>query len=133
MASNIFIVTLQVDARRLPTVLEALSGAATLVSVTPCQEAKVADPNLKKEHFFRDGKRNKGISGHDLVLELLRSKDGKPTSFNDIAKAFVERGFVANSASPALSNLKKEGKIRALGNGRYVLAGTTIKMGASAS
>lgn len=128
--SQTFAVLFHVDGRKLATVLEALSGSAQLVSVTPTQAGTsewVAKPVRATTHYV-DGKKNKGISGEDLAAEIVSSVPGRIWGLSEIAQKFIERGFAGHSASPALATASKSGKVRALGNGKYCAPGTVVKM-----
>jgi hypothetical protein len=125
--SIIYLVTLHVDEKKLPTVLAALEGAAKLVSVLPTQEAVVEGPS--RQHSYVDGKRNKGITGHALVLQTM-AQEQRPYSLTELTKVFVAHRFAANSLSPVISRLILENKIHRVGD-MYCLPGTTIKFGAS--
>jgi hypothetical protein len=128
-----FTVVLSVGAKQLPTILECVAGSATLVSVTVSTEqvSPTASVERTKQQHYRDGKRNKGISGRDLVLKVLTEKGGLAT-FSQFAQAFHEHGFDKNSASPSLSAATKDKAVRMLGGGRYCLPGHTVKLGAGA-
>jgi hypothetical protein len=135
--ANILAVLLHVEQARLATVLAALDGAATLVSVTATSEAAAeAHPapqiaRRTKTQAYQDGVRMKGISGEELVEKVLAECNGLAT-FTKFAEAFKAHGFSPNSASPALSTAAQNGKVRALGGGRYAAPGTVVKMGADA-
>lgn len=128
MAVKIYAVLLHVSEKDLGTVLSALGGSSTLISVTATQES-AAHPNKSptKNFHFHGGKRNKGISGEDLALQVLGSSD-RIFNMSEINHAFVQHGFAGNSASPVLSRLASVGKVRALGAGRFCLPGTTHKL-----
>jgi len=50
---------------------------------------------------FKDGKRFKGISGHDLILEM--TKGGYGVTRDQIKAAFIDKGFADSSHSAAIS------------------------------
>lgn len=117
---NIYAILMHVGEKQLPTVLSALAGAATLVSITPTQ------PDEKKPRTgYVNGKKNKGIRGNELALAVL-SDNGGIATYQQIAARFEEQGFSCKSASPCLSNLVTAGKVRRLGKGKFALPGTTI-------
>lgn len=62
------------------------------------------------KHRYRDGKRNKGISGRDLVLTALHRRDGKMT-YDAVGRAFVSRGFAEQSFGATISKLYKQGLV----------------------
>jgi hypothetical protein len=129
MPKTVYTVLLHVDDSKLPTILGAIAGAATLVSVTVTQ-GPVKEEQPKKSQHYVNGKRLKGISGGDLVLKVLADKGGCCNSV-DLTNAFLAHGFAKGSWSPASSKLAAEHKIRMLGGSKFALPGTTIKMGAS--
>jgi hypothetical protein len=134
MTKNTLAVLLHVEQSRLATVLSALDGAATLVSVTPTTTAaaEASPPPRAPVARYHNGTRDKGISGEDLVLKVLTECNGL-ASFTKFAEAFKSHGFAANSASPALSMACAANKVRALGGGQYALPGTKVHLGAEAT
>lgn len=125
-----FDVLVRVSQATLPTLLSAIAPECTLISVQP--SAAASPPAVEHEHTVRyaNGKRNKGIDGADLAIEVL-SREARPFSLDELRNAFVAQGFAPASASPVMSALCEAGKVRSLGRGLYVLPGTTIKMGAT--
>lgn len=67
-------------------------------------------------HSYVNGKRNKGISGEDLLIQILDSDPFKAWSSEEIAERFVENGFAPQSLSSYLSRARQNGKIESLGN-----------------
>ena len=133
MANRIYAVTLHVAEANLGTVLSALAGSSSLVSVVPTQKtahlpsSSGSSAPKESQSRFHGGKRDKGISGEELVLQTLGSSDRVFTA-TEISNAFVQHGFAGNSSSPVLSRLAASGKVRALGAGKFVLPGVTIKL-----
>ena len=138
MANRVYAVTLHVTENNLGTVLSALSGSSTLVSVVPTQKTAAhpngpssssssADSSALVQHHYTNGKRNKGISGEELALEVLNSSE-RVFTLGEISNAFVQRGFAGNSSSPVLSKLASAGKVRALGAGKFCKAGLLLKL-----
>jgi len=135
MASKVYVVTLHVTETNLGTVLSALAGSSTLVSVVPAQETakeassgSSAGPRIGP--YYVGGKRNKGIKGEDLILETM-SKADRVYDAVELANVFVQRGFARTSVYPQLSMLAKAGKVRSLGNGKFCLPGHLVKLGAA--
>ena len=118
-----FDVTLRVSSARLATVLEALNGSATLVSVLPCTEVT---PKRARVFAYAGGKRNKGISGQQLVLQALQRANGKLT-IGQLGKIFAAQGFSPNSQSPALAALKTRGLVESLEKGSWKLTPAGLK------
>jgi hypothetical protein len=111
-----FQVTLKVNGSRLATVLEALKGAAELLSVLPCEEAP---SRASRSSGYVGGKRNKGVYGRALALAALRRAAPGSMTIAQIVKIFVERGFSPNLPSPALAELKVKGLVELTEPGRY--------------
>jgi hypothetical protein len=124
--ATVYLVTLHVDEKQLPVVLGALAGSAKLVSVTPTEEAKAEVP---KGPYYVDGKRNKGISGEDLLLEVL-GRAPRPFTHKELEDAFQARRFSPNSVNPNIHRLLAAEKIRRVGTSSYCLPGTVLKLGA---
>ena len=126
MAEKIYAVLLHVKENQVSTVLSALTGSSTLVSVAPTKEG--ADKPNGYTRNYAGGRRNKGITGYDLASQIF--KDVKRVmTMSEVSQQFKSHGFAPNSASPALSRLVKEQKIRKLGGGKYIPAGVSIKLG----
>ena len=129
MPRPVYTVVLQVEEASLPTILGALAGSITLVSVTATEEA--APKRTVEDRHYVNFRRNKGIRGHDLVIKVLTEHSGI-CSGKDFSEAFKHHGFAITSWSPIISKLTTENKIRRLGNDSYALPGTVIKKGADA-
>lgn len=126
MAEKIYAVTLHVRESQISTVLAALTGSSTLVSVTPTKES--AETNSKSyTRTYAGGKRNKGITGAELAMQIF-SAANRPVSYSEIAERFAAHGFAKHSSSPAISKLVKENKVRKLGGGKYVATGVSIRI-----
>ena len=127
---KVYSVVLHVSEKRLGTLLDAIAGSATLISATATTEViETRAVSTGDTHHYVNGKRNKGISGEDLILKTLASSNKVFTTV-EIENAFVQHGFAGKSYSPPLSKLVGAGKVRALGNAKYILPGVTIRMGA---
>ena len=93
MPAKVYAVTLHVTEGNLGTVLQTIVGSATLVSVVPTQEtarssgSSSSSGNGEKHVHYVGGKRNKGISGEDLVMQTLGSS-AKVFNMNEITNAF---------------------------------------------
>lgn len=96
-----------VPAKLIGTLVELLEGEGCLVSMEPYVE-KVG---IKKPKFaYAGGKRNKGISGYDAVIEAI--KVGYRTTEKIADHMVKEYGFAPTSASPAITHLKAAGRIK---------------------
>jgi hypothetical protein len=129
MSEMIYAVLLHVRATQLSTVIQVLEKSAVLVSVTPTTPDQTQPPE-KKTFRYANGVRFKGISGRDLVLQILTANNGLCDN-EQLEKAFVKAGFAKDSYSGPISYLITEGRVRRLDRGRVALVGTTIHKGAS--
>ena len=116
--SKTYDVLVRVPASKLATIIETLDGEGELLSVT--STASTA-PAKRKKHSVNAVRPAKGITGASLLVEC--TKDGKDTSYEHIVAKFVANGFAGNSASPAISNAIKSGKLTQVRKGVYRLAG----------
>jgi hypothetical protein len=82
----------------------------------PAPEPKPTDVTPRR---YVDGKRDKGIKGDELVLEVLRSG---PASMGELKRAFVNRAFAAGSTGTYVSRLMKAKQIGRTSHGRYTLS-----------
>jgi len=104
---------IRVPAAKLGTILELLEEEGEVLSIVLTRE------HHKKPVRWANGSRNKGITGADLVLELVQ----KSTITAAYARrVFIERGFAPNSSAAALSHLVGLGKIKRDVNGTFSLA-----------
>lgn len=137
MAQNVYLLSLHVAESKLGAVISALQGEATIVAVAPTKasgepvarlprQPMQATPSGTAQHYA-GGKRNKGISGKELAMQILGSQP-RPFAMSEIVAGFKERGFAETSAYPVTYDLVKAGKVRALGEGRYALPNTPLKM-----
>jgi hypothetical protein len=126
MAEKIYAVLLHVRESQISTVLSALTGSSTLVSVSPTKET--AEKPANGFSRFVGGKRNKGITGYDLGSQIFKDLKRVMTT-SELANLFAGHGFAKNSISPVLARLVKENKIKKLGGGKYIPAGVSVKLG----
>lgn len=126
---NLYDVTIRVTERKLPIVLQTLSGEVSLIGVKPVAEATAIAP-MRTTPITRV--RDSAMTGEAMVLEMLANAN-RPVSTSEMKTHFVNKGRAGNSASPVLSKLQKAGKIVYLGNTMYVLKGHTVHKGATAS
>jgi hypothetical protein len=76
------------------------------------------------------GVRFKGISGKELVTEILRSG---PADLDELRRAFTHRNFAAASAAPTLSTMMRDGLVCRVSHGRYGLNPAHTSNGSSAA
>jgi len=103
------------SAQKLATIISLLDGEARLLGMKeitdeddPADRKRITSSTRKALHYV-GGKRDKGISGADLLTQLLA--DGRPHPRHEIERAFIERGFSWLSVSPVLSVARKEGRL----------------------
>jgi hypothetical protein len=110
---------LRVPTRLVTTLLELVEREDITVLDSPFKEAAIA-PSSKRTPHYVNGKRNKGISGRDLVLASLKTSPSGLTD-EELERIFTDRGFSPNSAGPNTSKLREEGVIwRSIG-GKWLL------------
>lgn len=125
MAERVYSVLLHVPESQLTTVLDVVRVPTVLVSVTPTEESRNSPmPHVSR---FRNGKRNKGITGVQLA-EKYATETKRVFAGTELRDVFVQHGFAENSYSPCLNRLVKAGKIRNLGDGRYCSSGVTMRL-----
>ena len=103
---------LRVLAENLTTVLDVLKDSADLISMTQIEDAKVA---ARVNH--RPKARVKGFTSRDLILQVLG--EGKPKTIKELVRLFEAKGFSRNSASPAVNELIRNGKVKKIADGVY--------------
>lgn len=115
-----YTVALTVDPKALPILLGVIEGykGIVLVGMTLNGEAKAAAESVNRKGYV-GGKRDKGIRGDDLLVELL--SNGK-MKLSVIQRQFASRGFALTSASPILSKLIAAKKVMRVGSSEYRLA-----------
>ncbi len=100
-------ITFTCDADACAVLIEAVKHPGiTLDGMAPIVEERQHNAPRK----YRNGHRDKGISGKDLVIKILKEL-AIPVSSESINEIFMERGFAHNSHSPNISKLLREGKI----------------------
>lgn len=142
--SKLYEVTLRCTSAALANILGAIDGEAELMGVLPVAESAGAKgesaPPAWKAHdggnghiaplsskgkgtgnYYAGGKRNKGISGYALLLQVLGEAD-RTYSYSEIVNRFKAHGFAESSPSPLIYRAIKEGKIRNCGGSMYQLA-----------
>ena len=121
MAQRTYVLTLHVVESKIGAVISALSGEATVVSVVPTKESAEAPaprPAPSGKHRFVGGKHDKGITGKELIMQILDSEN-RAFFMSEIVTRFMAKGFADTSAYPVTYEAVKNGKARALGEGRY--------------
>src|ERR1700692_2678806 len=85
LMSKTYAVLLHVEEEKLPVIIGALTGSATLKSVD-----EVAEPKKRRSNTpgYVNGKHNKGISGPDLLLKVMTEK--RIYGLAELMKAFGE-------------------------------------------
>lgn len=148
--SKLYEVTLRCTSAALANILGAIDGEAELMGVLPVAEpagakgtdittgesappswafhdggnghaAPLSSKGKGTGNHYAGGKRNKGISGYTLLLQVL-SEDDRTYSFGEIVNRFKAHGFAESSPSPLIYRAIKENKIRNCGGSMYQLA-----------
>lgn len=116
--------------KNLSTVISTLEGVGRIEKVEIVSNAEIdaragRHVTSHERNIPRDesGKRVRGV---DAVLAFMT--EPRIYTFKEIAEAFAARGFKPTTAGPRLSECVKNGSVRFLGEGRYCLSGTTIKL-----
>jgi hypothetical protein len=111
-----------------PIVTHAVTHGIKMLSANPTGEIDTSPKG------YVGGKRNKGISGRELIIALLSGDEaygGKRRIWKgeELSKAFVANGFAGSSWSPPMSELIKADppQVRALGKGMFCLIGLSLK------
>jgi hypothetical protein len=99
-------VKLRVTLAMLPTLLQVIEKTKGVELVTVSTSAAP----IVETRGYANGIKNKGITGVDLLLEILTASGGRCVK-SHVEKKFMERGFSAQSVSPTVSRLIREQKI----------------------
>jgi hypothetical protein len=91
--------------------MEDLSSRAPDSDDAPQDKA----PREKQKNYV------KGTTGKQVALEFAK-KHGE-FAVRDLEKVFADLQFKPNSVSPRLNELRKDGKVKFLGSGRYKYVG----------
>jgi hypothetical protein len=107
---------LRVPHDRMSVIIDTLEGSCEVVKIEQFRE----DDSVPKKKTFRyaGGKRDKGISGPELLMDLLGTSS---RSLKSIAQDFQARGFARNSASAVASKLVEKGTLKREGRGLSAL------------
>ena len=101
----------------LAAVIACFEDKNLTCEVVSVQQAAPEDPPPRKLRYA-NGHRNKGITGRDLVIEVLAEGPKLPAA---IERAFMRRGFAASSASPSIARCIAADLIEQLHGGYYQL------------
>jgi hypothetical protein len=134
---------LAVDSRALATMVSLVEGSpdVKLLGVTdfadpaplppsppaPIVHETLSSPKIKTSPRFAGGKKNKGVSGENLVIETLRSGS---SDLSELKRVFTHRGFAPTSASPTLSRMIRDGDVERGPHGRFQLTSRARNGGA---
>lgn len=100
---------------KLATIMSVLDGEAKLISVEHIEEKSKKGNGSR----YLNGKKNKGISALDLILQTL--KGGKATSRAELDKAFAKVGFSPNSVRPSLSKAVADKYVKEVEGNKFVI------------
>lgn len=118
-------VTFVVSAAKLPTLLQAVAPEVALIGVT---EAPQSSPDVQKtrQGGYVGGKKNKGISAEDLILQTLMSEPRRTWTSTEMTQVFVSHSFAGHSFHAAASKLVAEKKIRRIAPGLFAPLGLIV-------
>lgn len=91
-----------------------VKSVEALADTTPTTDAVATTKSstILNGSRYRDGRRDKGILGTDLLIRTLRvSQDERGVHQKNMLKVFEERGFSKNSLSPILSKIERSGRV----------------------
>lgn len=130
-------VTFRVPSTNLGTVLDAMKGAAYLVTVKEYSPPAILTEPMPtsisgtlqgqftplqkvREHRYAGGMRKKegGIKGPELIDEIFA--DNKPHRIDEVGTIFVSKGFHRNSARTELSRGVREKRLRRIDFETYI-------------
>lgn len=126
MAQKVYVLMLHVGESKLGAVINAVAGEASIVSVAPTKESAEIQ-GLPKISRFVSGKKDKGISGKDLLEQLLSSSN-RAFSITEIVDEFKKHEFAPSSGYNVTATAVREGRVRALSGGRYALPHVALKL-----
>jgi hypothetical protein len=118
MTTQKFAMRIEVPAKLVGTIIELLDGEGTIVSVEQMRE-KAPSSGRGSGHHYAGGKKNKGISGEVLAIEILATAGRSGVAYKKAEAMFADRGFAKTSASPNLSKAVKAGRARVVDNVFY--------------
>lgn len=108
----------------LRSTIGAVSAIARAVEgLAAVERVEAAPPEKRRRQGYANGKRDKGISGEDLMMQLL-TEASAPVRNHDIKEMFELHGFAPSSASPVLAELKTRGVIESPAKGLWQLKKT---------
>lgn len=108
-------------------IVKLAQGGIKLIGATATGKLDI-DNRTPAGSRFVGGQRNKGITGKQLVMQLLTNEQ-RVWRGDQITSAFKKHNFAGGSWSAPMGELVREQKVRALGSGKYVLPGVTIHPG----
>ncbi len=125
-------IRLRVSEKMIASVLTNVGPQCEFIGLNPVSEESEGAAATPKRQYVGN-MRNKGITGKELIMQVLRQEPLRPHSNSEIQQEFIKHKFSANSAAPLLFALRTKGEIINLGDGRYCLQGATVKLGANSN
>ena len=108
--SQMYELRILVPLAKVATIIEVLAGEGTLLNVSTVA-------GKKKHHRKSEHRYNGPVTGYELANEFIKRR--KTFKAGDLVAAFVKDKRNAKSASPILTRLKVEGKVKHLADGSY--------------
>lgn len=118
-ATAMYVMRLKVTTENIGKVIEATKGIATLDGIVDAVEYPKKKGTKKG---YRGGVRNKGISGPDLIIKILREANGQPVSLETLREEFTKNNFAPGSVSSMLTKCRRAGKVMNVGSDKVMLA-----------
>lgn len=109
-----FDVHIRTTAGRLQMIVDVLDGSAEVISVKRAEDRTVK----RTKRTYVGGKRDKGITGLDLITQTLAKG---PMTQASLQNLFLAKGFADSSCGAALSKLVKNKTVVHQDDGRYAL------------
>jgi hypothetical protein len=111
--------TIQTTSQHLATILQVIEGTAMIEKIDVMPHTELPKPS--RNFRFANGIRNKGISAEQCVLNILGASGG-PKTVKEVGELMAYHGkFAPTTSSPTLFNLRKQGTVMRLVDGRYAL------------
>jgi hypothetical protein len=112
---------IQIPSQHLATILQVIEGTAKVEKIDVIETSQ-AVTHHQKNFRFANGTRNKGISAENAAMECIRLSN-IPATTKAVGEYMATKwGFAATTSSPTLFNLRKQGTVTRLADGRYVMA-----------
>jgi hypothetical protein len=109
----------RVNGNDLATVIDVCKKTCKLMSITPVDPTAAkfeSDDDVKPR--YKDGVRNKGITGAELLRKLGTAQ--RNFTMQEASDAFVQHGFAPSSVNASVSREVSAGTIKRIANGGLI-------------